>query len=90
MSATYTNMSTSSSNSEGGGLAASPTGGGAGAQAAQVHQVYVIRYVQKISPIGPLSLIFQVDLAPLSQACVKALVDKTYEKRKYAALEIEK
>lgn len=30
------------------------------------------------------------DYAPLSTACVKALQDKLYEKRKAAALEIEK
>lgn len=30
------------------------------------------------------------DFAPLSQACVRALNDKMYEKRKAAALEIEK
>lgn len=28
--------------------------------------------------------------APLTEACAKALSDKTYEKRKAAALEIEK
>lgn len=28
--------------------------------------------------------------APLSEACAKALSDKTYDKRKAAALEIEK
>lgn len=28
--------------------------------------------------------------APISEACVKALSDKTYDKRKVAALEIEK
>ena len=30
------------------------------------------------------------DFAPLSAACVRALSDKLYEKRKAAALEIEK
>jgi len=30
------------------------------------------------------------DYAPLSTACVRALTDKMYEKRKTAALEIEK
>lgn len=30
------------------------------------------------------------DYAPLSAACVKSLNDKLYEKRKAAALEIEK
>jgi vacuole morphology and inheritance protein 14 len=30
------------------------------------------------------------DFAPLSAACVRALNDKLYEKRKSAALEIEK
>jgi vacuole morphology and inheritance protein 14 len=30
------------------------------------------------------------ELAPLSSACVRALNDKMYEKRKAAALEIEK
>lgn len=30
------------------------------------------------------------DFAPLSAACVRALIDKQYEKRKAAATEIEK
>ena len=30
------------------------------------------------------------DCAPLTAACVRALVDKLYEKRKGAALEIER
>ena len=32
----------------------------------------------------------EVSYAPLSSACVRALTDKMYDKRKAAALEIEK
>lgn len=32
----------------------------------------------------------EVSYAPLSAACVRALTDKMYDKRKAAALEIEK
>lgn len=36
------------------------------------------------------SIMSDRDYAPLSPACVKALNDKLYDKRKAAALEIEK
>ena len=48
------------------------------------------KQIQNKKDVEKLEIDMDKDYAPLSQHCVRALCDKMYDKRKAAALEIEK